>query len=167
MQLGYFPSYIVLFAAGCIAARHRWLARIDWTYARPWWIVSLATLPILPVAALGYRALTHEPVQVAGGFNFGALLYAFWEPFLAWGVLLTLLWYFRTRVRAERFRRLARRAYAIYCFHPPVVVAFSVALRSWDAPAALKFVVVGTLSCAALFLLTGWLLRIRLLARIW
>jgi surface polysaccharide O-acyltransferase-like enzyme len=96
-----------------------------------------------------------------------ALLYAFWEPFVAWGVLLALLWGFRTRVAAGRLQPLARRAYAIYCFHPPVVVAISVALRFWAAPALLKFATVGTLSCVALYLLTGALLRVPMLARVW
>ena len=76
MQLGYFPSYIVLFVAGCIAAQHHWLARIDAAYARIWWRVTLIALPILPIVALGYRALTGAGLQVLGGFTGGSLLYA-------------------------------------------------------------------------------------------
>ena len=90
-----------------------------------------------------------------------------WEPFVAWGTLLALLWYFRTQVNPERFRHLGRRAYAIYCFHPPIVVGFSLALRTWAAPEALKFLAVGTLSCVTLYLTCGLLLRIPLVARVW
>jgi len=167
MQLGYFPSYIVLFVAGCIAAQHHWLARIDAAYARIWWRVTLIALPILPIVALGYRALTGAGLQVLGGFTGGSLLYAMWEPFVAWGTLLALLWYFRTQVNPERLRHLGRRAYAIYCFHPPIVVGFSLALRTWAAPEALKFLAVGTLSCVTLYLTCGLLLRIPLVARVW
>ena len=119
LQLRYFASYVVLFAIGCMAGRHRWLERSEWTYARPWWVVTLIALPVLPVAALAHDALTHTPVAVAGGVNGWALLYALWEPFVACGVLLALLWLFRTRVDATRLHALGRRAYAIYCFHPP------------------------------------------------
>src|SRR5262249_25597784 len=97
----------------------------------------------------------------------GALVYALWEPFVAWGILLGLMWFFRTKVRPDRLAGLGRRAYAIYCFHPPVVVGISVALRTWEAPALLKFVAVGSLSCAALYLLCGALLRLPGISRVW
>ena len=166
-QLGYFPMYVLLFIAGCAAARHRWLERIEWSYAKPWAVVSLVALPVLPAFALGYRAITHSNIDASGGFNAVALVYALWEPFLAWGILLALMWFFRTRVRPDRFGSLGRRAYAIYCFHPPVVVGFAVALRSWDAPALIKFGVVGGLSCAALYLACGLLLRVPGVSRVW
>jgi hypothetical protein len=166
MQLGYFASYLVLFAVGCIAWRHRWLERVDLAYARPWAIAALAAIPLLPLAVIGLHALRPAPLGVSGGFNLDALMYAAWEPCVAWGVILALLWFFRVRVRADRLRGLARRAYAIYCFHPPVVVAISVALRSWMAPPALKVLVVGSLSCAALYVLTGLLLRLPGVARV-
>ena len=166
-QLGYFPAYVLLFVVGCAAARHRWLERIEWKYARPWAIVTLVALPVLTVFVLGYRAIAHEKIDVAGGFNIGSLVYALWEPFVAWGILLTLMWFFRTRVRADRFTGLGRRAYAIYCFHPPVVVGIAIALRAWEAPALLKFAAVGSLSCAALYLACGALLRLPGVSRVW
>ncbi len=166
-QLGYFPAYVLLFAVGCAAARHRWLERIEWRYARPWMIVSFVALPVLPAFVLGYSALLHAKVDVAGGFNAGALVYALWEPFVAWGILLTIMWFFRTKVRPDRFAGLGRRAYAIYCFHPPVVVGISVALHGWEAPALLKFVAVGSLSCGVLYLACGALLRLPGLSRVW
>jgi surface polysaccharide O-acyltransferase-like enzyme len=166
MQLGYFASYVLLFAVGCVAWRHRWLERVDFAYARPWAIVALIAIPLLPLAIIGLHALRPAPVGTSGGFNLDALAYALWEPFVAWGVILTLLWFFRVRVRPDALRGLARRAYAIYCFHPPVVVGISVALRSWMAPPVLKFVAVGSLSCAALYVLTGLLLRLPGVARV-
>jgi len=166
-QLGYFPAYVLLFIVGCAAARHRWLERIEWRHAKPWAIATVIALPVLPAFALAHRALRHAGAEVAGGLNAGSLVYALWEPFVAWGILLTLMWFFRTRVRPDRFAPLARRAYAIYCFHPPVVVGISVLLRSWEAPALAKFCAVGGLSCAALYLACGLLLRIPAVSRVW
>lgn len=166
-QLGYFPAYVLLFAVGCAAAKHRWLERIEWRYARPWAIVALVTLPMLPAFVLGYGAITHAKVHVEGGLNVGAMVYALWEPFLAWGILLSLMWFFRTKVRPDRFAGLGRRAYAIYCFHPPVVVGIAVALRAWEAPPLLKFVAAGSLSCAILYLACGLLLRLPGVSRVW
>jgi len=166
-QLGYFPMYVLLFGVGCAAARHHWLERIEWRYARPWAIVALLTLPVLPAFVLGYSAVMHAKVDVGGGFNVGPLVYALWEPFIAWGILLTLMWFFHTKVRPDRFAGLGRRAYAIYCFHPPVVVAISVALRSWAAAPLVKFAATGALSCAALYAVCGALLRLPGVSRVW
>ncbi len=77
------------------------------------------------------------------------------------------MWFFRTKVSADRFAGLGRRAYAIYCFHPPIVVAIAVALRPWEAPPLLKFVATGSLSCAVLYVACGLLLRIPGLSRVW
>ena len=166
-QLGYFPMYVLLFAVGCAAARHRWLERIEWRYARPWVIVALVALPVLPAFVLGYPAITGTKVNAGGGFNAGALVYALWEPFLAWGILLGLMWFFRTQVKPGRFAGLGRRAYAIYCFHPPVVVGIAVLLRAWPAPPLVKFLATGSLSCVVLYLACGALLRVPAIARIW
>ncbi|MEO8849111.1 MAG: acyltransferase family protein [Casimicrobiaceae bacterium] len=166
LQLGYFASYVLLFVAGCVAWRHRWLERIDWAYARRWWIVTLIAIPVLPLGILALHTWQHGVVGVSGGWNLDALLYAFWEPLVAWGIILALLWYFRAKVNPDRVHGLSRAAYAIYLLHPPVVVAISVALRPWDAPPLLKFVVVGTLSCMAAYILASLLLRIRAVARI-
>jgi len=77
-----------------------------------------------------------------------------------------MLCFFRTQVRPDRLCGLSRRAYAIYCFHPPIVVAISVALKPWAAPATFKFIAVGSLSCAVLYVATGLLLRIPAVARV-
>jgi hypothetical protein len=122
---------------------------------------------LLPAYALAHRAILREGADVGGGLNLGSLVYALWEPFVAWGILLTLMWFFRTRVRPDRFAGLGRRAYAIYCFHPPVVVGIAVALRPWEAPALVKFAVTGGLSCVVLYLACGALLRLPGMSRIW
>ena len=166
-QLGYFPAYVLLFIVGCGAWRHRWLERIEWRYARPWAVITLFALPVLPAFVLGYPPIAHDKTVLAGGPNPAAAVYALWEPFVAWGILLSLMWYFRERVSPRRFAALGRRAYAIYCFHPPVVVAVAIALRHWAAPPLLKFVATGSLSCAVLYLACGLLLRLPLLSRVW
>ncbi|MBI3368969.1 MAG: acyltransferase family protein, partial [Burkholderiales bacterium] len=126
LQLGYFASYVLLFVAGCLAATPRWLEDIPATARAHWRRVAWLALPVLPVLALlGGKVL--PPALLGppeGGWNLPALTYALWEPLIAWGVILGMLarcaqW----RVTAPWARALARRAYAIFVIHPPVVVA--------------------------------------------
>lgn len=168
LQFGYFASYVVLFAAGCIGAQARWLERIPPRQAVLWRRVALAALGVFPLlAAVAARtpALAGPPI---GGFNPMAAVYAFWEPLVAWGVIMTLLVVFEARfARLDAlWSALARRAYLVYIIHPPVLVGVSLALRGLVAPALLKFALAGALAIALCVLLAGLLLRVPMLRRI-
>lgn len=163
LQLGYFASYVVLFAAGCLAATPRWLEHVPPAAHRHWRRVAWLALPVLPLLALlGGRVL--PPAWLGppeGGWNLPAIAYAFWEPLIAWGVILGLLARCaRWRVASPRARALARRAYAIFVIHPPVVVAVSIAWREVPAFALLKFAVTGSVACLLCYWIAGALLRL-------
>ena len=156
LQLGYFASYVVLFAFGCLAARHRWLEFLPANQVRTWWHVALIALPILPIVYFLGRAVPQVRGPTLG------YVYAFWEPLVAWGVILKLLFEFQRRVTVLQgpWKSLARRAYTIYIVHPPVLVTVALAWSGVPANALLKFAVTGIVSCAVCFLVAGWLLRV-------
>jgi surface polysaccharide O-acyltransferase-like enzyme len=165
LQLGYFASYGVLFGVGCRAARSGWLERLPGAEVRFWWHLSLCCLPVLPVLyGLGARwpEMRSAILPVA---------YAFWEPLMAWGMLLRLLQAFGPQWRTSSTRQpwqtaLSRRAFAIYVIHPPVLVAVALAGSGVSAAPLLKWTVTGSLSCLLCFVLAGWLLRVRGVARV-
>ncbi|MEP7154481.1 MAG: acyltransferase family protein [Betaproteobacteria bacterium] len=158
LQVGYFSSYIFLFALGCVASGSRWLERVTRTEARPWMIVCLVAIPLLPVALkLGGGA-----ANFATGWSFAAIAYAFWEPLVAWGIIAGLLWVARERFnQAHRFwQALGERAYGAYIVHPPIIVGIAVTLLGWEAPPFVKFVVVAALGIISTFAVAGLLLRL-------
>jgi fucose 4-O-acetylase-like acetyltransferase len=168
LQFGYFASYVVLFAAGCIGAQARWLERIPPRQAVLWRRIALAALmvfPLLAVAAATTPTLAGPPT---GGFNVMAAVYAIWEPLVAWGAIMTLLVAFEARFdRLDAFwSAAARRAYLVYIIHPPVLVGVSLLLRGLAAPALVKFALAGGLAVALCFLLAGLLLRLAMLRRV-
>jgi peptidoglycan/LPS O-acetylase OafA/YrhL len=162
LQLGYFASYVFLFALGCTASRHRWLERVERQQAAPWAWVTLCTLPLLFVVAALSGALKGQPVDFAGGMGLPAVVYAFWEPFVAWGVIATLLVLFRERFNAPSpaWQTWGALAYGAFIVHAPVVVGASVALARWEAWPLLKFGVVGSFSVIASFAMASVLLKI-------
>jgi peptidoglycan/LPS O-acetylase OafA/YrhL len=163
LQLGYFASYAVLFAFGCWAAPRQWLQRVPVDLAQRWWRVAVFTLPVLP---LFYLVSQRLPVLQGKPMD---TVYAFWEPLVAWGVILRLLMVFQRRFAAGLgpwWAALSRRAFAIYIVHPPVLVAVALAGRGVPAPALLKFAVTGSLACALCFVIAGWLLRLPGLRRV-
>jgi peptidoglycan/LPS O-acetylase OafA/YrhL len=162
LQLGYFASYVFLFAVGIAARRHDWLNQLQWRQAR-WWIRSLAiTGPALPVG-IALSGTTHGArANFSGGYSWPAILYAFWEPFVAWGLIAAWLLFMRKFGNAPSalWSWLNRRAYAVYIIHPPVLVGIAVLLHGWTAPALLKFGVTGTLACAGCWLIADPLVRL-------
>ena len=162
LQLGYFASYILLFATGCSAAQPRWLEHLPPAQVRLWWRIALVVFPLLPLLYfLGqvFPPLRGRPVAIA---------YAFWEPLLAWGIILYLLDWFQRRVTRLNtlWHALSRRAYTIYIIHPPVLVAITLLWRTVPAYPLVKVAVTGSLTCLVCFLVAGGLLRVPGLRRV-
>ena len=157
-QLGYFPGYLVLFGAGCAAAGPGWQRSIPLATRERWRRVMRWALPVLPVVALFGPAagLAGRP---EGGWSVPALVYAFWEPLVAWGLIMGLLVRcqrrFATAESGSFVRSLGQRAFAIYVMHPPVVVGVGLGLRSWALPPVAKTLLAGALACGACFVLAG------------
>jgi Acyltransferase family len=161
LQLGYFASYGLLFAFGCAMGAPRWLDDLPPARVQRWRRIAWWALPVLPVLALLGDRVPALAGPAEGGWNLLAVVYAFWEPFVAWGVIGALLWRARAPQPPSPWReRLARRAFAIYVIHPPIVVAVALAWRGVAAPALLKFALTGALACALCYAAAGALLRL-------
>jgi hypothetical protein len=163
LQLGYFASYTFLFALGIAAWRHDWLRQFTWRHARPWVIGLILSWPALPIAILVARALYGPGTSnFSGGLSWTSILYALWEPFVAWGLIAAWLLLFRARMNQPSafWSWLNRRAYAVYVIHPPVLVAISLLMHQWIAPELIKFCVTGGLACIGCWLIADPLVRL-------
>ena len=169
LQLGYFASYIFLFALGIIASRYDWLRQLQWKHARLLVIGLVLTWPLMPIGIFASHAL-YGPgkANFGGGLSWPAILYAMWEPLVAWGLIAAWLLVFRANMNQPSpfWEWLNRRAYAVYIIHPPVLVGVSLLLHHWIAPALLKVAVTGTLACTACWLIADPLVRLPGLRRI-
>lgn len=158
LQLGYFASYIFLFAIGCVAERYSWLERVKQRHAMPWVIAALVAIPLLPVALVVGESIGQT--EFSTGFSFPAIFYAFWEPVVAWGVITGSLWYFQMRwgERDRRWGFLSRQSYGAFILHPPVIVTIALMLDPLPLPAIAKFALLTITGTVVSFGL-AWLLR--------
>jgi peptidoglycan/LPS O-acetylase OafA/YrhL len=169
LQLGYFSSYIFLFAVGVAAWRYEWLRQLNWRNAWPWMATLLVAWPALPVGILvAIKTIGPEKMNFSGGPTWPAILYAFWEPFVAWGIIAAYLLIFRELLNrpSTLWSWLGRRAYAVYIIHPVVLVGVSLLFRGWTAPALAKWGVVGPLACIVCWLVADPLVRLPGLRRV-
>ena len=155
---GYWAPYVFLFVIGIRARPRNWFAQLTWKDARPWIIIACIVWPTLPLA----WKFSGGHADFNTGFSWAAFLYAFWEPFVAWGLIAAWLLVFRRYMNQPSafWGWLNRRAYAVYIIHPPVLVGIALLLHGWAAPALLKFAVTGTLACVATWLLADPLVRL-------
>jgi peptidoglycan/LPS O-acetylase OafA/YrhL len=155
---GYWAMYIFLFIVGVRARPRNWLAQLTWKQAGPWIILALIAWPTLPLA----WKLAGPGANFNTGFTWPAFLYAFWEPFIAWGIIAAWLLLFRKHFNkpSALWEWLGRRAYAVYIIHPPVLVGIALLMHGWSAPALVKFAVVGSLACIATWLLADPVVRL-------
>ncbi|MBV8212969.1 MAG: acyltransferase family protein [Verrucomicrobia bacterium] len=162
LQLGYFASYVFLFCLGIAAWRYDWFRQLKWKHASPW-IITLAVAGV-SWPAIGALATTLNgpgKSNFSGGLSWTAIFYAFWEPFIAWGIISAWLLVFRRYMNRPSgfWTWLNRRSFAVYIIHPVVLVGISLLLSGWTAPALVKFVVTGSLSCVACWILADPLVR--------
>jgi peptidoglycan/LPS O-acetylase OafA/YrhL len=159
LQLGYFASYIFLFCLGIAAWRYDWLRQLKWEHTRPWIITLAVAWLSMPVVML---VTGPRESNFFGGLSWTAISYAFWEPFIAWGLIAAWLLVFRRHMnRPSRiWTWLNRRSYAVYIIHPVVLVGISLLLRGWAGPPPVKFAVTGTLACATCWVLADPLVRV-------
>jgi Acyltransferase family len=168
LQLGYFASYIFLFSLGIAAWRYDWLRQLNWNHARPWIIALAVAWLSLPIVILVTSLNGPGKSNSSGSLSWIAISYAFWEPFVAWGLIAAWLLVFRQHMNQPSgiWTWLNRRSYAVYIIHPVVLVGITLLLHEWAAPALVKFAVTGTLACATSWMLADPLVRVPGLRRI-
>lgn len=169
MQLGDFPSDILMFAVGLLAARRRWIEMLPDSFCRRW--AAWTLIPAIPLyavlIALG-GALQGHTADYSGGLNPVSAGKCLWEALVCVGMSLALLAIYRNsfNTRGPLARALSNTAFGIYWIHPPVVIALTLALRAVAAPALLKAALLTLLTAIASFAIALLLRRTPLLRAI-
>lgn len=161
LQLGYFPSYILLFIAGIIAQKQGWLEQIPRKLQQIWKWIAICSIPMLPLGLILTGALDGD-LNFDGGLNIQAFFYAMWEPFVCIGIVISLISWFQRRCNNTSIfsKWLSDNAYTVYLIHPPIIVGWTLAFHGVDLPAMLKWIIVSSLSviiCFVVASLIRWL----------
>jgi hypothetical protein len=133
-QLCFFPQYILAFAVGVAAGRHGWLKPLmnsKEARAAGWLGAIGGPLLLAAVAVVGGPPPESGVNPYAGGWNARALALATWEQFTGLCLALGLLaWFYRRCNSTGRAASwLSERAFAVYVFHAPVLVALTPLIR--------------------------------------
>jgi glucan biosynthesis protein C len=162
VHVGDCPQYILMFVAGALAYRGNWLTCFRSRSAQNWALYSLGiAAPLLLLLVLIRPSLGDDTNVYNGGANWISACKCLWEALVCIGMSFAIIsWYRRRLNRQGRLARwLSSNAFAVYVFHPPVVIALAIALHQLDAPAVPKAALLSLLACLFTFSLASLLLR--------
>jgi surface polysaccharide O-acyltransferase-like enzyme len=125
---------------------------------------ALAWFALLMVAV----RMRWETKSFDGGWHWQSAVLCGWESFVCVGICLGLIVLFHEGFNAQgrMARFLSSNAFAVYVFHPPVVIAASLALRGFHAPPVAKFAIVSAIATVVTFPVAAALRRVPVLKRV-
>lgn len=133
-QLEHFTQYIALFIAGLLAFKNNWFEQLTTHTGKQLGLFAILLLLFFPIFYLIKIKLDMPIARYSGGLHWQSLLYAVWEQCIGLSILTALLalgkqlWNRSSRL----LTRLSRCAFAVYIFHPLVLICLSLAVRNWN-----------------------------------
>jgi fucose 4-O-acetylase-like acetyltransferase len=165
----YLPAYVFLFAVGCVAARYRWLERVEGPQARAWGWIALIVM-IFYAAAIAYTLIVVGPGTETGGLMLTIFLglKQFSDQLLAFGAIAWLLWWFRTHesLGGTFLANAGANAFGAFILHQPILIVLEVLTKEWPLPVFVTFIVVTTAAIGLSFGATALLRRSAAVRRI-
>lgn len=161
MQLCYFAQYIVLFIVGILAFRQNLFARISYRSGVKWLIFGIVFgFFSWSALMLSGGALTNGEV-FNGGFTWQSAGYSLWESFIAVAIGVGLIAVFREKCNTQNkfFKTLSDNSFAVYVFHPPIIIAAAMLLKPVELPIAAKFAIMCVVCLPLCFLASHFIVR--------
>lgn len=161
-QLGHFPQYIALFVVGLFASKNNWFDQLSEKTGRQLKKTALLSLLLFPVFFIIKFKLNIPSSWFSGGFHWQALLYAVWEQWIGISILTALLARGKANwnITSKLLTKASRSSFAVYIFHPLVIVAFTLSIRNWTIDPAIKLLVTAPLIVLGSFVLGSIILLI-------
>ena len=145
MQLCYFASYIALFVVGILAYRNNLFAGISYRTGKRWLIGGIVLGFLAWLAIVILATATGTTAALNGGLTWQSAGFSLWESFVAVAMSIGLIAVFREKFNRQSHpvRTLSDNSFAVYMFHPPIIVAVTLLF----SPVALNPVVKWVLLC--------------------
>jgi fucose 4-O-acetylase-like acetyltransferase len=131
MQLCYFASYIVLFIVCIISSRNNLFARINYQTGKRWLVCGIILGLFVWLALIILITKSGNMAALNGGFTWQSAGFSVWESFVVVAMSIGLIAVFREKInhQSKMVKTLSDNTFAVYMFHPPIIVAVTLLLR--------------------------------------
>lgn len=162
-QFGHFTQYIAMFTVGILARRGNLADHLDLKTAKRFaWIAVGMFVILFPMLGV-VQSLTHEPGDnFSGGFNWLNLFYSFYEQMIGLCIMVALtgISKFKWNKQSKFLSALSRNTFAVYIFHPIVLIGLALLLSDWAVSPVIKLAIVAPCAVIGAFLLAAGIVRI-------
>jgi glucans biosynthesis protein C len=161
MQLGFFPMYVLLFAAGIKAGREGWLELVARVPLRPWLPIAVAGVVLYLPMMVGGGALENA-APFLGGATWQNGVYAVWEALTGTSLFISTIVLFARRRWgvAPLGRSFGEASYGIYLFHAFAIVLVGIAMVGLPIHPAIKYVLLTAAGVCLPWALTALLKKV-------
>jgi len=162
-QLAHFPQYITLFAVGVVAQQNRWFDQLTPAQGRFFGRLSLILVLVVFPVLLGIAVtLKLTPDSMSDGWSGQSLLYSIWEQLTGVSIIIALLGIGKRRwnYTTTGLTRASRHAFAIYVFHPLVVISLTLLLSGVTINPLLKLAIAAPLALVGSYAVALLIVRI-------
>jgi len=161
--LGHFPQYIVMFTVGVMASRGKLAENLDLKLAKRFAWLAVALLFIFFPFMFYVKTITGAPTSnFNGGPNLEALMYSFYEQLLGISIVVALtgISRFKWNKPSKLMSALSRNSFAVYLFHPLILVAISLLLSRVYTTPTVKLAIAAPTAVICSFLFAEVILKI-------
>jgi len=168
-QFGHFTQYIAMFAIGIMARRGNLADTLDFKLAKrfAWIAVGMFVIGFPMLGVL--QKITNSPGEnFSGGWNILNLIYSFYEQIIGVCIMVALTGISRAKwnTPSKFLSTLSRNTFAVYIFHPLVIISLSMLLCDWAIGPVVKLAIVAPCAVLGSFLLAWVIVRIPVVNKI-
>jgi len=162
-QFGHFTQYIAMFTVGILARRGNLAEKLDFKLDKRFLWIAIGMLVILfPVLGI-VQKVTHAPgTDFNGGFTLVGFLYSFYEQIIGVCIMVALtgISKYKWNKPSKFLTTLSRNTFAVYIFHPLILIGLSLLLSTWMVSPVIKLAIVAPGAVIGSFLLAAVIVRI-------
>jgi surface polysaccharide O-acyltransferase-like enzyme len=162
-HLGHFPQYIAMFIIGILARRGKLAESLDLKMAKRFaWLAAAILITGFPLM-LYIKTITNAPASnFNGGVNLESFIYSFYEQMLGVSIIVALIGIIKYKWnQPSKFLTMqSRNSFAVYIFHPLVLVVISLILSRVYTTPTIKLAIAAPAAVVGSFVLAAGIMRI-------
>ena len=168
-EFSFFSAYFFMFLMGIFARQKNIFDKIECQQAKKWFLVAFGVgIPwwILNVY-FSIQGNDRNLTPLLGGWNWAAFSTALWGSFFCVSIILALLTFFKKSFNSQNSlqRFMSTNSFAVYVFHPPILIAVSILLKNLDLAPILKFIIVVSIVIPVSFIFANLIRKIPLIRK--
>jgi hypothetical protein len=161
MQLCHFSQYVILFIAGILAYRNNLFSKLDLRTGKRWFFFGLLPGTLIWLVIMIFGGAIHGDQNFNGGLSWQAAAYALWESFVAVSMSIGLISLFKEKFNQQTnfVKNLSDNSFAVYVFHPPIIIAAAQLFKPLDWLPIIKFAILCLICIPICFAFTYFIVR--------